>query len=252
MLFGWGGKGWVLPVHEIRKLGCQAGGRWFRLSNDVGHLDRPIGDRDDPAEPPGQVNLLRMCKRVVLCGSLAVVMSLIAFTGPAGADTAARVDPDDAAGVLDMSEVAHAHRVAHGRNKLVHTVTTYEAWDLRDVNGNDSIQIEFQLPGRNRTNPPERLLVISVKDGDLKAKLYSTLGDPPKFLANLSLTRPTDRSVRVTFGKHLLRKGLSSYRYRVFSYYEKSGTDCRRAEPCTDDAPDSQPSGSRGWIRHDL
>jgi hypothetical protein len=190
----------------------------------------------------------RRVARVVL----AAVLGVGVVVGSVQADRGARVDPDDAAGVLDMSEVSHAHRFAHGRNKLVHTVTMYESWGLQHVNGNDSIQIEYQLPGRNRTNPPERLLVISVKDGDLKAKLYSTLGDPPKFLANLALTRPRDRSVRVTFGKHLLRKNLSSYRYRVFSYFEKSGTDCRRAEPCTDDAPDTQPSGARGWIAHDL
>ncbi|MEA2452385.1 MAG: hypothetical protein QOG04_1095 [Actinomycetota bacterium] len=184
-----------------------------------------------------------------LVGVLAMTVLLAV---PAFADTGEKSDPDDSPGVLDIASVAHGHHFAFGRNKLEHTITTQESWGLDDVNSNDSIQIEFQLPGDNRTSPPERLLVINVKNGELKAKLYNTLGDPPKFVANVSLSRPDNRSVRVRFGKHLLRKHLKSYKYRVFTYYEKTGSDCNRPEACQDATPDIGDSGNRVWIRHDL
>jgi hypothetical protein len=185
----------------------------------------------------------------VMVGVFAIALFLVM---PAFADTAERSDPDDSPGVLDIATVAHGHHHAYGRLKLEHTITMFEAWGLDDINSNDSIQIEFQLPGDNRTSPPERLLVINVKNGELRAKLYNTLGDPPKFIANVSLSRPDGKSVRVRFGKHLLRKGLKSYKYRVFTYYEKSGSACHRPEGCQDAAPDTPDSGNRTWIRHDL
>jgi hypothetical protein len=171
---------------------------------------------------------------------------------PAGADDAAESDPNDSAGVLDVAAVGHGHATVNGKHKLQHTIETYESWNLSDINSNDSLQIEFQLPGNNRTSPPERLIVINEKNGELKAKIYDTRGDPPRFLANLSLSRPTTDSVVVTFAKKWLRKGLDHYKYRVFAYFEKRGTACHRPEGCSDDAPDARPNGNRNWIRHDL
>jgi hypothetical protein len=139
-----------------------------------------------------------------------------------------------------------------GKNKLVHAIRTWESWNVGDINSNDSLQIEFQLPGNNRTSPPERLIVINVKNGEIRARIYDTQGDPPKPLATLALNRPTMKEVEVVFARKWLRPGLDHYRYRVFTYFEKQGTTCHRPEGCTDDAPDAQPDGNGNWLRHDL
>jgi hypothetical protein len=180
----------------------------------------------------------------VVALALLVVPGLLGV--PAGADTGEHSDPDDSPGVLDIATIDHGHKMVDGRRKLVHTITTFESWDLDDINSNDSLQMEFQLPGNNRTSPPERLIVINVKKGALKAKMYDTRGDPPAFIANLALSRPTGDSIRVTFGKRLLRKSLGSYKWRAFTYYEKTDSPCSRPEACSDQAP------ARLWLRHEL
>lgn len=185
---------------------------------------------------------------------IAVAGGLVAALGvaPALADSAAFEDADDSAGVLDILGAGHGHDRVSGKRVLVHSISTFEGWDRGDLNKNSSLQIEFQLPGRNRTSPPERLLVISARNQRLRAKMYSTLGDPPKFLANVSLTRPSRRTVEVAFPKKLLRRSLDRYRYRVFTYYLKRGTACGAPEGCSDDAPDARANGNRNWILHDL
>ena len=107
---------------------------------------------------------MRTARAVVLAGVIGALLVV-----PARADDASESDPNDSAGILDIAAVGHGHKTAYGRHKLVHTIETYETWNLDDINSNDSLQIEFQLPGNNRTSPPERLIVINEKNGDLKA-----------------------------------------------------------------------------------
>ena len=180
---------------------------------------------------------------------LLVIAILAALVLPAGADTSRTNDPNDSPGVLDIASVFHGHK---DNGNLVHTIRTHEGWDLDDVNSNDSLGIEIQLPGNNRTSPPERLIVIDVSNGELRARIYDTRGDPPAFIAELTLRKPRRDTVKVIFDPDLLRDGLASYKYRAHSYFEKSGTDCKRPAACQDDAPDARANGSRNWLRHDL
>ena len=191
---------------------------------------------------------LRAWGRMAIAGALVAVLAVM----PALADTDAHSDADDTRGILDVAGFEHGHKRVSGKRKLVHRISTYEGWDRNDLTRNSSLQIEFQLPGRNRTNPPERLLVINVRNDNLRARMYSTLGDPPKFLANVGLSRPSRRTVEVTFPKRLLRRSLSRYRYRVSTYYLKRGTSCGVPEGCADDAPDARANGNRNWVLHEL
>jgi len=180
---------------------------------------------------------------------LAVVIG--ALLVPAGADERRRRDGDDTTGPLDIAWIKHAHRTSpRGVRQLVHTVRLYERWPANRLRHRGYIHLFFQLKGHSGS-PEERTLWIIYKDGRLRARMYNTLGDPPKFLAKVGLWRTNGRAVKVAFRKSLLRRrAFSRYRWGALSYIEGDHPLCDRSQGCGDFAPDLR-RGKR-YVRHEL
>lgn len=187
--------------------------------------------------------------RRMLLVAIAVAVGLAVM--PAAADQKRVVDGNDTTGPLDIHWIKHAHRTnAKGQRQLVHTVRLYERWPVRRLRHRGYVHLFFQLRG-HPGNPEERTLWIIYENGKLKAEMYNTLGDPPKYLRDVRLWRPDGRTVKVAFRKSLLRRrDFNYYKWGALSYIEGRHPLCGRSQGCGDFAPDVR-DGKR-YVRHQL
>jgi hypothetical protein len=183
----------------------------------------------------------------ILVGALALSLVL---TGAAHANQKRFHDSDDAPGVLDIARVAHGHRTtSSGARHLVHTLKFVKAWPVKKLGRAGFAVVYFELPG-HRDNPPERTLQIEYEDGKLVARMFATLGDPPDHLGPVTMWRPNWRTIKVSFPKSLLRKGLKRYKWNAVSFVERKRGMCGRRGGCTDWAPSM--ADDQRYIRHVL
>lgn len=163
----------------------------------------------------------------------------------AGADGKRRRDGNDARGPLDIARVAHGHR----GERLAHTIRLRRAWPVKKLRHRGFAHIYFELRG-HPGNPPERTLQIVYERGQLVARMYNSLGDPPRHIRRVALRRPDRRTVRVLFPKKLVRKGVHRYKWNAVTFVEGGHDLCRRRAGCTDWAPDLR-RGFR-YVKHVL
>jgi hypothetical protein len=170
---------------------------------------------------------------------------------PATADERRSRDGDDASGPLDIAWIKHAHRInASDVHQLVHTVRLYQPWPVEQLRHRGYILLFFQLPG-HRGNPEERTLWITYRRGSLQAKMYNTLGDPPRFLARVTLWRPNPTTVKVAFRKRLLRhRDFDRYEWGALSFVEERHRLCGGSQDCDDFAPDLR--NGKNYVAHRL
>lgn len=180
----------------------------------------------------------------------ATLIVATAFSPAVGDERLSR-DGNDANGPLDIAWIKHAHRInSRDVRQLVHTVRLYEPWPVEELRHRGYIHLFFQLAG-HRNNPQERTLWITYEDGKLEAKMYSTLGDPPKFLANVTMWRPDPKTVKVAFRKRLLRhREFARYKWGALSFVEERHRLCPGPEDCDDFAPDLR--NGKNYVTHRL
>lgn len=166
------------------------------------------------------------------------------------ADTRRWPDGNNARGPLDIASISHGHRIGpKGVPQLVHTVRLHRSWPVKKLRHQGYVHLTFDRPGRPGS-PQERVLWIVYKRGHLIARMFSSLGDPPKYLGRVALWRPDWRTVKVAFPKTLLkRRGLERYRWNAFSIVEGRHELCPR-DVCQDLAPN--PSDGRRYVKHVL
>ncbi len=206
---------------------------------------RPATDADSISGSGYREGFMRQL--TIICAVLVLAASVV----PAEADTRRRSDGNDTRGPLDIARIEHGHRVnAKGARQLTHTVRTYGEWRSRLLRRRAFIHLFFQLKG-HPGNPEERAVWITYEDGRLQAEMYNTLGDPPKFLAKVSVWRPDERTVKIAFRKRLLRRrSFDHYGWTTLSYIEQSHRFCDRRGGCGDFAPNMR--GGKRYLRHDL
>ena len=179
-----------------------------------------------------------------------VLMALLLFGSPAGADTRARSDGDRTSGPLDIKTVSHGHRVT----RLTHTLRTYEGWRNRALR-DDSSWIALIFDRRRDSLDDDRYLRIDYStERGLYARMttFGTHG-PGSFIGRVDVRRPTPRSVKVRFPKRFLGRSVDRYEWRAITSFEdmqtcRSGPDSASQGGCLDYAPGTHRPG----IEHDL
>ena len=173
-------------------------------------------------------------KRLMVTLLIAAIALAVA---PANADSRRKTDgQDETKSLLDIKSVKHSH----DGNKLVHKVTTYGSWKSSDLKDR-SIYISIDLPDSGGLSN-FFYIFVAYKNGDLRAKLYNNSGDPPRFVTNVTVGRPNNKSVRVKFTKNDFEEGdFSRYEWGVATNDQRS-SGCNNG--CYDNAPNS------GFITH--
>jgi hypothetical protein len=137
----------------------------------------------------------------LLAGALAVAEPEIA-----SASVQSFPDANDVAGKLDIRSVGHGH----AGSKLTHVLTTYERWPSSLlVNGN---RLVFKIDTNdNWRDGVERTLLVSWKDGELRAQIRNRAG---RVVGNASIVRPDRRTIKVILSKQVVGNA-PGYRWRA-------------------------------------
>lgn len=186
---------------------------------------------------------------------LASIMASVILLGSAAADTGSDIDPPTTDGPLDLVGVSHGHNPSG--DYLVHKITTKSFWSSNTLQSDGQASRHIRVPfdvdkGRGYdgyAGVTERTVLISFRNGELRAKLYNNLGDPPKHLANLRVWRPNQRTVAFRIRPRQLKRNLDHYWWGVESYYSSGDSfECPPDDACFDRAPNKK----EGYLRHDL
>lgn len=148
-------------------------------------------------------------------------------------------DGNDARGRLDIARVSHAHR----GTRIVHTTRLRRPWPAKKLGAGAFALFYFDLRGR-RGAGAERMVQVEFVKGRLVAHMFDTTTQPARHVGRVTLRRPDRRTVRVSFAKAMLRRGLRSYKWNAATLLRTSGGKCG-GPGCIDWAPDG---GKR--IRH--
>jgi hypothetical protein len=164
---------------------------------------------------------------------------LLAALGPQAAwgDGKALRDRNDARGPLDIARISHAHRGKADSARLVHTMRLRHAWCAHKLRDRAFAIFYFDLRGR-RGDEPERTVQVYYLDGTLVADMFDHVGEGGH-VGEVTLRRPNARTVRVSFPKSMLRKGLRSYKWKAATLVQGYGK-CRGQDGCIDWAPDGR------------
>jgi hypothetical protein len=174
---------------------------------------------------------------------------------PALGDSGRFTDKNDVHGRLDIKSVTFTH-ARHHHDRLIHRITLYKNWKSSLLKrGDREIHVLFDSdPNKGYEDysfATERRVEIFFAGGDLHARLFNNLGDPPKKLAPLNVWRSGGDQVSFSIKKKQLshRKNFDHYRWAVLTQYGRRGRDdCSRKKPCFDYSP---PRHHR-YYRHDL
>lgn len=122
------------------------------------------------------------------------------------ADVQSRTDRvEDYRPFLDIAKITHRH---DGRT-LVHRLSTHEAWATEDLDNGSKISFKFSF---DEDHQAEREVRVDVEEGGLSAAMFSGGG---RRIADVRVTRPDDRSVRIRFLPRLLEPGIDRYVWRT-------------------------------------
>lgn len=171
--------------------------------------------------------------------ALVVVLLLCMAPTQARADTAARRDESlEGTTFLDIDEISHGHR----SGDLVHSLSTHQSWDADDLDNKSRIVFKFNL---DSDGAAERILRV---DSDGKGGLIAVMSSGGgRRLGTVKTNRPDDRSVRVSFPRRLLRKGLERYVWRATTIAHGCDNPDTELDPiansmrCFDYAPNREP-----------
>lgn len=174
--------------------------------------------------------------RILTVALTAALLTSIALPG-ALADGRGRSDGNDARGPLDIARISHAHRGSGSSATLVHTMRLHEAWRANKLRDRAFAVFSFDLRGR-RGAGHERTVQVWYQKGALVADMFDHVG-AGHYVGPVTLRRPNARTIRVSFHKSMLRKGLRSYKWRAATVVKRHGK-CGGRNGCIDWAPDGR------------
>ena len=125
---------------------------------------------------------------------------------------------DSESAAFDIEWVKHGHA---GR-KLSHVISTYDTWRVADLGDNGTFQINIS-PGADTPASIRRIIVIYLEGSKLAAKMYN-VSNGSEVEGHPEVSRPTSRSVKVTFPKRWVRRGIDAYRWEAL-FAEQSTED---------------------------
>jgi hypothetical protein len=185
---------------------------------------------------------------------LSIALVLVLAT-PALGDSGHFTDKDDVHGRLDIKNVSFTH-AAHHHDRLIHRIALYKNWRSSLLKrGDREIHVLFDSdPNKGYeaySFATERRVEIFFANGELHARLFNNLGDPPKKLAPLNVWRSGGNEVSFSIKKRQLnhRKSFDHYKWAVLTQYgRRQDTECSRKKPCFDYSP----ARNHSYYRHDL
>lgn len=154
--------------------------------------------------------------RAVIAASMVVVV----MAGAALADTRTFADANDTVGKLDIASITQGHaRAPSGGHLLTYTMRTYEGWS-EDGFGSGSLEMFFSTDG---DAAHERVLTVRRQEGELVGSIqrYRDGAD----LGDATVVHPDRRTVRISFRRRLLGRGLEQYRWMLFASFARPGFD---------------------------
>ena len=179
--------------------------------------------------------------------ALVLALTVLVLAPAAVADMRTVEDPRDTPGRLDIRSVTHRHTPD---GKLVHRVEMYHRWRNRALRSRYSdIALYFNTDGDRWV---ERAVEIDYRDGRLVARMTRERNLEQEVLRRVRVRRVDQRTVKVIFGRHALRRGLESYRWSAnTTYVNNTGDNCWVREDvsmiCYDSAPRLRPA-----VVHDI
>jgi hypothetical protein len=166
-----------------------------------------------------------------------VSMLVLLLPGSASAGTRTISDADDATGRLDVAAASHGH----AGTLLEHTIRMQRRWPS-SVLAEGTVEILFRIGDRYRTLDIEqrrRGLVGEICTETPRGSFRNCSDD-------VDLSRPDRFTLQVTLARGLLRKAMSSYRWRVVTLLDNGESGCTDTV-CLDQARDDD-----RWVRHRL
>ena len=178
-----------------------------------------------------------------MIGVLVTLLSSVAQPATGHLDVV--FDDDDTSGPLDLVYTTLRDRKTETGRILTLRGTTYERWRssvLDQGSGKRWISFEFNL---ERDETRERRIFVTHDEGELIARMFGPgFGDPyftnSRFIGRADVLRPDGHSVKITFRRRMLGKGVRSFRWLATASYEEWG---QFAETC----PVPEPHGDGGY-----
>ena len=158
---------------------------------------------------------------------LAAALVLLA-PAAAHAGTAAKNDPADVDGRLDLKRVVMKTPGKH----IVGTIRTHEAFADDDLTGTATIGADFKV-GKNKL----RSVVIVHRNGQLRGKVCTyTPGGPVngKACSKVKVTRPHTSAIRFKVARAKIAKGAKTYRWNAGSFASAGAAGCTSSDWCRD------------------
>ena len=202
----------------------------------------------------------RRITRYLASFALASTCTALLLVSPAWGDRQTVLDRDDSPGPFDIVAARHFHRITDsGKTRLGFRFVTYESWTDDDF---DIASVELNF---DRDSVPERCVVF--RRWQVEPGVYEWVAEvfrecsyfiDEKLGETRRVTRPDDHSLAVTFGKSLLRKNVSTYKWRVVTGFSAEGNaDCPPPPPPPpgEPGPDGTYWGCRDvtrWTTHTL
>jgi hypothetical protein len=180
-----------------------------------------------------------LCRRRVVTTCLLVLAVFTSQLGSfASADWDRRRDARDADGALDIRRISYGHE----NGQLVHRLSTYESWKSRSLYGTRRY-IAFYISVNDRPDSNEgweRILWVHYKNERLVAELYrpgegGPGGDGEDVrMKRVPVSRPNNRSIRVTFAPGDLGDQVQRYRLDANTSWQTKRGPCSGRDTTVD------------------
>jgi hypothetical protein len=183
--------------------------------------------------------------RVGVAGAALALLGFLGTIAPAWAGAAVYPDRDDTPSRFDISRLSHGRRLSRGGNpRLMHRVTTHDAWRALLMDGHPSSFDIFITTDRDRRL--ERRIMIATARGAIRARMLDHSGD---VVSRPRVWKSNRRTITVAFRRGTLGRRLRSYRwYATTTFHRSSSASCGDVGTvtivCWDRAPNT------GYIAH--
>jgi hypothetical protein len=154
-----------------------------------------------------------------------VITFVLVLGGTALGDERQVTDGIDVAGPMDLASASHGHE--NTTSRIVHSLVLHQAWGNEDF---IAAHIRFWLPDGDRRFD-RRLLIVKNVDGSLAAGMTSYDSPSTPFRGYANAYRSDERSLEVVMPAHLIARGLETYKWKAFLFYD----DCedQTSEHCS-------------------
>lgn len=173
-----------------------------------------------------------------ILAALVMAAPLLAPAISSRADQVSRSDPremDDWG--LDIADVSHRHARWDSGWRLVHTISTHDAWRSRSLRPRCGTGFGVLIRDSRRS------IDVSYRNGKLRGRVQNSRGE---FVGRVYVTRPDRRSVRIWIRPRLIGKVGGTYDW--FAAATTASCRCDDSGAACPAVVDRAPN--RGYIRH--